>query len=177
MPRPVRSLPLLAALIGSAALAPVFSADAPTYDGDLSDNPRAQLGRQLFFDPILSRDRTMSCASCHQPARAFADDRALSLGVEGRLGTRNTPSVMNSAGRTRFFWDGRSETLEEQALAPIANPLEMDLPVDEAISRLLADPAWVARFPGRLQRSPQRAHAGPGTGRLPEDPQHRGQPL
>ena len=146
MRRPARPLALLTTLIGVAVLAPVFSADAPTYDGDLTDNPRAQLGRQLFFDPILSRDRTVSCASCHQPVRAFADDRAVSLGVEGRAGTRNTPSVMNSAGRTRFFWDGRSETLEEQALGPIANPLEMDLPVDDAVARLLADPTWVARF-------------------------------
>ncbi|GEM_PF-102364 len=160
MPRPALSLSLLAALAGGAFLAPVLSADAPTYDGDLSDNPRAQLGRQLFFDPILSRDRTVSCASCHQPARAFADDRALSLGVDGRLGTRNTPSVMNSAGRTRFFWDGRSETLEEQALAPIANPLEMDLPVDDAVARLRADPAWVARFQDAYSAAPSARTLG-----------------
>lgn len=160
MPRPTLSIALLVGLPLALMLGPVLSADPPTFDGDLSDDARAQLGRQLFFDPILSRDRTISCASCHKPEKAFSDDRVVSLGVEGREGTRNTPTVMNSAGRTRFFWDGRSETLEEQALAPIANPVEMDLPVDEAVARLVADPKWVQRFEDAYSAAPTRRTLG-----------------
>lgn len=107
---------------------------------------RAALGERLFFDPILSRDRTVSCASCHQPEHAFADHVAFSAGVRGQLGTRNTPSAMNGAGRLEFFWDGRATSLEEQALGPIVNPREMDLPLAEAVSRLAADPDYAATF-------------------------------
>lgn len=160
MSRPALLPALLLALPFALVLAPVLSADRPTFDGDLGDDARAQLGRALFFDPILSRDHTISCASCHKPEKAFADDRLVSLGVEGREGTRNTPTVMNSAGRTRFFWDGRSETLEEQALAPIENPVEMDLPVDDAVARLAADPAWVKRFQDAYNAPPTRRTLG-----------------
>jgi len=160
MRRPALLLALLVTLPFTVVLAPVLSADLPTFDGDLAGDARAQLGRSLFFDPILSRDRTISCASCHKPERAFADDRVVSLGVEGREGTRNTPTVMNSAGRTRFFWDGRSETLEEQALAPIENPVEMDLPVDDAVARLAADPQWVKRFQEAYSAAPTRRTLG-----------------
>jgi cytochrome c peroxidase len=118
---------------------------------------RAELGKRLFFDTILSVDRTVSCASCHKPELAFADDRAVSPGVGGKLGSRNTPSVMNSSGRTMFFWDGRAETLEDQALFPIANPVEMALPVEDAIKRLNADPTYSEQF--------QQAYGGPATPR------------
>jgi cytochrome c peroxidase len=104
------------------------------------------LGERLFFDPILSGDRTISCASCHKPEHAFADNAAVSTGIGGHLGRRNTPSAMNSAGRLDFFWDGRASSLEEQALGPIANPDEMGLPLKEAISRLNADEKYAAWF-------------------------------
>lgn len=107
---------------------------------------RAALGERLFFDPILSRDRSVSCASCHKPEHAFADNVAFSTGVRGQLGNRNTPSVMNGAGRLDFFWDGRASSLEEQALGPIANPKEMDLPLTEAVARLNTDPSYAAAF-------------------------------
>ncbi len=107
---------------------------------------KAALGERLFFDPILSRDRTVSCASCHKPEHAFADNVAFSLGVRGQPGTRNTPSAMNGAGRLDFFWDGRASTLEEQALGPIANPKEMDLPLVEALARLNADEVYAKAF-------------------------------
>jgi len=106
----------------------------------------AALGRKLFFDPMLSEDRTVSCASCHKPAFAFADTVAFSTGVHGRVGTRNTPSAMNVASRDALFWDGRSETLEAQALIPIANPLEMNLPVDSAVRRLRKSKTYLALF-------------------------------
>ncbi len=96
----------------------------------------AALGELLFSDPILSKDNTVSCSSCHKPAYAFADTSAVSLGVAGKRGNRNTPTTMNLSLGKSFFWDGRAKTLEEQALAPIENPSEMNLPIDEAVQRL-----------------------------------------
>src|SRR5690606_288000 len=97
---------------------------------------KEKLGELLFFDPILSGDRSISCASCHKPEFAFADTTAYSKGVNGRLATRNTPSVMNVAAREALFWDGRAATLHEQALFPIQNVNEMNLPLAEAVKRL-----------------------------------------
>lgn len=107
---------------------------------------RAALGKKLFFDPILSDDRSVSCASCHKPEFAFADTAVFSIGVHGRTGTRNTPSAMNVASRESLFWDGRAATLEAQALGPIANPLEMNLPVDGAVRRLRQNKTYVTLF-------------------------------
>ena len=97
---------------------------------------KAELGKLLFFDPILSKDKTISCASCHIPGLAFADSAAVSKGVGGATGSRNTPSAMNLSLQRVFFWDGRAKSLEDQALAPIENPVEMNLPVSEAVIRL-----------------------------------------
>ncbi|OSZ78047.1 cytochrome-c peroxidase [Chitinophagaceae bacterium IBVUCB1] len=97
---------------------------------------KERLGEMLFFDPILSEDSSISCASCHKPAFAFADTVAFSTGVHGRLATRNTPSAMNVSAREALFWDGRATTLEQQALGPIENPNEMNLPLAEAVKRL-----------------------------------------
>ncbi len=94
------------------------------------------LGEEMFFDPILSGDYTVSCASCHKPEFAFADNVALSKGVQGRLGSRNTPSVMNMSDRDSFFWDGRAASLEAQVVGPIENPVEMNLPFREAVHRI-----------------------------------------
>ncbi|MBZ0099564.1 MAG: cytochrome-c peroxidase, partial [Taibaiella sp.] len=90
---------------------------------------KEQLGEMLFFDNILSEDMSISCASCHKPEFAFADTVAFSTGVHGRKAVRNTPSAMNVASREALFWDGRAATLEEQALGPIENPNEMNLPL------------------------------------------------
>lgn len=97
---------------------------------------KERLGEMLFFDPILSEDSSISCASCHKPAFAFADTSAFSKGVHGRLGNRNTPSAMNVSARDFLFWDGRASSLEQQALGPIENPVEMNLKLSEAIKRL-----------------------------------------
>ncbi len=97
---------------------------------------KERLGEMLFFDPILSEDSSISCASCHKPQFAFADTSIFSKGVHGLLGNRNTPSAMNMSARGAFFWDGRAATLEEQALGPIENPVEMNLPIAEAVKRL-----------------------------------------
>lgn len=115
-------------LIGSIAVFSSFSTDEPS--------DAVALGKLLFSDPILSKDNKVSCASCHRPEYAFADTSAVSIGVNGKRGNRNTPSAMNLRFDTALFWDGRAKTLEEQALAPIENPDEMNLPIQEAIVRL-----------------------------------------
>jgi len=96
----------------------------------------SELGELLFFDPILSADSTISCASCHKPQFAFADNVPLSFGLDSLKGNRNTPSAMNLGERFFFFHDGRAESLEEQAKGPIENPIEMNLPLTVAIERL-----------------------------------------
>lgn len=119
------------------------------------DNPGTRasvvLGRRLFFDPRLSRDGRVSCASCHQPSHAFADTVPRSRGAAGRLGGRNAPAIVNRAYGLSFFWDGRATTLELQLLQPIQDSREMDLPLDTLIVRLKADPsvrwAFIAAFP------------------------------
>jgi len=118
---------------------------------------KAELGKLLFFDPILSRDSTISCASCHKPAYAFADTSAVSLGVDGRKGRRNTPSAMNLSLPHFFFWDGRAGSLEEQGLAPIENKDEMNLPVEEALVRLKNNMVYVQYFRQAFNSGPDRA--------------------
>ena len=97
---------------------------------------KADLGKKLFSEKLLSKDSSVSCASCHKPTLAFADTVGFSVGIYGKLTTRNTPSVLNMKNRPYYFWDGRATTLEEQALMPIENPDEMGLPVKEAVLRL-----------------------------------------
>ncbi len=89
---------------------------------------RALLGQKLFFDPILSRDKTVSCATCHQPTHAFADPHQFSTGIEGQQGARNSPSLLNVAYQRHFFFDGRTGSLEQQAREPMFNSLEMGNP-------------------------------------------------
>lgn len=97
---------------------------------------KAALGKKLFSEKILSKDSSVSCASCHNPKFAFADTTAFSIGISGKLTKRNTPSVLNMKNRPYFFWDGRAASLEEQSLMPIQNPDEMGLAIEEAVSRL-----------------------------------------
>ncbi len=104
------------------------------------DNPlteeKVALGRRLFFDPILSRDYTLSCGSCHDPRRVFTDGLAVAVGIESRQGTRNSPALLNRAWGKAQFWDGRAASLEEQALQPIENPDEFNMTLDEVLARL-----------------------------------------
>ncbi len=115
-----------------------------------ADPARLALGRALFFDPILSRDRSVSCASCHQPAHGFADPEPLSRGVEGRVTRRHSPTLLNRGLGRAFSWTGGVPTLYEQVLLPIFDPREMDLALEEVAPRLVADarlgPAFEAAF-------------------------------
>jgi cytochrome c peroxidase len=107
---------------------------------------KVELGKKLFFDPILSSDSSISCASCHKPEFYFADTVALSRGAGNGISRRNTPSVLNMDARELMFWDGRAATLEHQALFPVQDPNEMNLPVPEAINRLRRSTSYLKYF-------------------------------
>jgi cytochrome c peroxidase len=138
MKRIIHALYLLSYLIALEACQP--SKEPKLFTSEID------LGEALFFDSILSRDSSLNCASCHKPEFAFADNTPTSKGVFGRSGTRNTPSAMNMSARNVYFWDGRAETLEEQALGSIENSLEMDLPLSIAIRRLIKNETYAKSF-------------------------------
>ncbi len=115
------------------------------------DNPQTPekiaLGEKLFFDGRLSVDGTVACSTCHDPARAFSDGRVVSVGVKGRAGQRNSPTILNALYNKAQFWDGRAKTLEEQAGLPIINPSEMGQPsLDAAVARIAAVPEYDQAF-------------------------------
>jgi cytochrome c peroxidase len=107
---------------------------------------RAELGRRLFFDPLLSSNGATSCATCHQPAYGFSSPEAVVAGASGKRGRRNAPSLMNRRWGTSQFWDGRAESLEHQALEPIENPAELDSNVDEVLGKLAAHEDYPSLF-------------------------------
>lgn len=122
---------------------------APRYD--FSRNPLTregiELGRRLFYDPVLSRDSTLSCAGCHLSFTAFAHvDHALSHGIQDRIGTRNAPALANLAWTQAFMWDGAIQHLDFQALAPISSPTEMDHSIQKIVEKLNASPRYPALF-------------------------------
>jgi cytochrome c peroxidase len=123
---------------------------AVTPVGVPSDNPptdeKAALGKLLFFDKILSNDRTVSCATCHDPERAFADTKALAVGISGRIGKRHSPALINRAFGRAHFWDGRAISLEAQVVQPITDRNEMDLPLADAVARLAGDREYREAF-------------------------------
>ncbi len=118
-----------------------------------ADNPLTEegvaLGRKLFFEPLLSVDSSVSCATCHLPHLAFSDGQVLSRGVNGQTGKRNAPSLANVGYYYKgLFWDGRVITLEEQSLHPVADSLEMANTWEEAERRLRSHPEYPAMFRG-----------------------------
>lgn len=115
------------------------------------DNPMTEegvrLGRYLFYEERLSGDNTMSCASCHSPAAAFSDSpERFSTGIDGVQGHRNAMALINLGWDEHFFWDGRANTLEEQILFPVRDPIEMHENWPDVASELQNDPAYVALF-------------------------------
>jgi len=126
------------------------------------DNPQSSekiaLGQKLFFDGRLSADGTVACSTCHDPARAFTDGRPTSIGIQGRVGQRNAPTVLNALYNKTQFWDGRVNTLEEQAAQPIVNPSEMGQPsLEAAVARIAA----VGEYQRAFRRVFGRAPNGP----------------
>lgn len=105
------------------------------------------LGRKLFYDPILSIDNSTSCGSCHQAFSAFSQlDHNLSHGIEGKLGTRNSPALFNLAWHTSFFWDGGVNHIENQPINPIQNPVEMGEQMSNVLSKLQASVEYRQMF-------------------------------
>jgi cytochrome c peroxidase len=116
-----------------------------------ADNPltaeKVALGRDLFFDKRLSVDQTVSCATCHDPATAFADHNMVGVGIQNRKGARNAPTVLNAMFNELQFWDGRAPSLEEQAKLPLINSLEMGMKDhNEVVARVREIPEYQKRF-------------------------------
>jgi len=114
------------------------------------DNPmtaaKVELGKLLYFDTRLSKDETLSCATCHVPKLAWAEHKPVSEGVHEQHGSRNAPTVINSAYFEKLFWDGRAKSLEEQALGPIQNPIEMGMEMGVALERIAKVEDYQKRF-------------------------------
>jgi len=138
----------------------LVSFSLPALHQQEEENPEVALGKKLFFDPILSGNKTQSCASCHRPEFDFADTSAFSPGSEGKPGKRNTPSIQNMSDRSHFFFDGRAASLEQQIFGPIQDTLEMNLPISEAIKRLRENQEYRALFQKVYQQLPDSANLG-----------------
>lgn len=121
--------------------------DAPRVPADNAITlEKVALGKMLFFDPILSKDSTIACASCHVQSLAFVDDDRFSLGVDDSLGFRNALSLTNVAYNNLFFWDGGVPSLELQVIAPIESPFEMNHVLDSVVAKLGRHPYYSVRF-------------------------------
>lgn len=140
-----------------ALTALILLASQRSADQSLPDD-RVALGKLLFFEKALSLDSTISCASCHLPDFAFADTSAFSFGVGGRLGLRNTPSIMNVNARDLMFYDGRAASIEDQVHFPVEDPNEMNVGFDEVVRRLNADPFYTNSFMKLYGSKPDRAN-------------------
>jgi len=116
----------------------------------LADNPqtdaKVRLGAQLYFDPRLSADNTISCATCHDPKTGWANHSPTDTGIGGQVGGRNSGTILDAAYMRVQFWDGRAGSLEEQALGPIHNPIEMGETLENVVRKLNAIPGYKAQF-------------------------------
>jgi len=133
-----------AQILGPQRLGPLPQVVAPPNNPQSS--AKIQLGKQLYFDTRLSKDNTISCATCHNPALGWSDKGPTSRGIAGQMGGRRSPPVSNAAYLPLQFWDGRSPSLEDQAKGPIQNPIEMGN-THQAMIRTVADiPGYVEEF-------------------------------
>jgi cytochrome c peroxidase len=110
------------------------------------DQSKAELGKKLFHDPVLSKDGTIACVTCHHLESGGDDGMQFSFGIEGRQGNINSPTVLNAFFNFRQFWDGRAKDLEEQAAGPIENPVEMGHTLDGAVQKLKRDISYQETF-------------------------------
>lgn len=115
-----------------------------------ADNPvtpeKVELGKMLYFDPRLSSDNSVSCASCHDPQKGWSNGAAVATGIRGLKGGRSAPTIINAAYQQFQFWDGRAWELEGQALGPIQNPIEMDMKLDALVEKLNKIDGYRERF-------------------------------
>lgn len=135
------SLFILMAFYSLQDLSLIYPSYFPKPVYDFKKNPlkttTIELGRKLFYDPILSRDNTISCSSCHNSTQAFSHaGNHLSKGIEGRMGDRNSPAIFNLAWQKKFMWDGVISNIDTQALAPINHPAEMGEDINVAVRKL-----------------------------------------
>jgi cytochrome c peroxidase len=150
---------VLAAMLGlySSLVSVEVSAQSTPAAGDKltsmpipADNPQSdakvELGRQLYFDGRLSANNEISCATCHDPKTGWAGHDATDTGIGGRVGNRNSGTVVNSGYMKYQFWDGRGSSLEEQALGPIHNPVEMGETLENVVRKLNAIPGYKRQF-------------------------------
>ena len=136
--RPVGPAIAIRAPLGLPSV-PIPSNNAPTAS-------EVALGRRLFYDTSLSKDNSLSCASCHNPMFRFSDARERSIGVGGKLGRRHAPTLLNVAYEPDLFWDGRAPSLEAQVLGPMADPLEMNQAHEASIEKLKHNPGYESMF-------------------------------
>jgi cytochrome c peroxidase len=147
MPRRLTSaaVTLFLAFVLLSTVSTVPAADDPVPQGlpkirYPKDNPPSEakiaLGKQLYFDPRMSLDNTISCATCHDPKKGWSNGEAVATGVGGLKGGRSSPTIINAAYGGLQFWDGRAASLEDQALGPIQNPIEMTMSLDKVVERL-----------------------------------------
>jgi cytochrome c peroxidase len=126
---------------------PFWMPPLPQFLGNPNTAEGIELGRMLFYDPILSKDSTIACASCHKQEFAFSDPRRFSEGVRGLPGKRNSMALINLAYNVNgFFWDGRAPTLSAQAIHPIEDPMEMDEQWDKVLAKLARHPIYPRKF-------------------------------
>lgn len=107
---------------------------------------KVALGQQLFFDPRLSADNTVACATCHDPRKGFSNGERVAIGIRGQRGPRNVPTLFNAALNDFYFWDGRAASLEEQALGPIQHPREMGQSHEATVAKLRRLKGYRAQF-------------------------------
>ncbi len=116
------------------------------------DNPLTvegvELGRKLFYDPILSADNTQACAACHAPSSGFSDENQFSTGIDGLEGDRNSMPIVNVGWMNSLFWDGRAKSVEDQAFGPVVNPIEMHNTWPNAVVQLQANEVYPGLFEG-----------------------------
>ncbi|MDQ7051253.1 MAG: cytochrome c peroxidase [Enterobacterales bacterium] len=117
---------------------------------------KVKLGEQLFNDPKLSADGSISCATCHNLSLAGTDGLPLAVGIKGQVGQRNTPTVLNSSLNFRLFWDGRSSDLEQQAAEPISNPIEMGNQWNTVIDYLSSEQTYLNAFKEIYRNRPNK---------------------
>ncbi len=139
----MKKIVLACLLMGVSVLAQdtskwICPSEVPQPEDNKLTKERIELGKLLYFDVRLSRDDTISCATCHSPSRGWSDEVPTSkaVGFQGRVGPRNSPTILNSAFQKKQFWDGRAKSLEAQALGPIEADVEMNMPLDMLIPKL-----------------------------------------
>mgnify|MGYP000090569092 CR=1 FL=1 len=145
--QPLATLKTLAAAVALAVpLAQAVEPISPIEPPADVDSAKAELGKQLFFDPRLSKSGFLSCNSCHNLSMGGSDNLPSSVGHGWQQGPINSPTVLNASYNLAQFWDGRAEDLQEQAAGPIANPKEMALPHDLALEIIASIPGYVDAF-------------------------------